>query len=118
MKRALEDLHAEVKYNHLPVNRRVRLFFHRYRWKFFWGFIAVYLFTLWGNAFGFVTARMERTYRKYKKRWLYRYNPSCITYTTAIETTWQPKRLSRPSTDRLSEMFVKLDRELEYGMSR
>jgi len=118
MKRALEDVYAEMKYNHLPWNKRIRMFLKRYRWRILFMGLFVYMFNIWGNAFGFVTARFERSYRKYKKRWITRYNPSCITYTTAIDTTWQPKRLARQSTERLSELFVKLDRELEHGMSR
>lgn len=118
MKRALEDIHAEMKYNHLPVNKRVRMWFGRWKWRLFWISVFVYCAGIWGNALGFLTARWERSFRKYKKRWILRYNPEAITYTTALETTWEPARLSRPSTERLSELFVRLDRELEYGMSR
>jgi hypothetical protein len=118
MKRALEDVYAEMKYNHLPINKRIRMFLRRFRWRILFLGLFVYLGNIWGNAFGFITARFERSYRKYKKRWITRYNPSCITYTTALETTWEPKRLSRQSTERLSELFVRLDRELEHGMSR
>jgi hypothetical protein len=118
MKRALEDINAEMKYNHLSRTKRTRMFLKRYRWRILFIGLFVYMFNIWGNGFGFFAARMERSYRKYKKRWLTRYNPHCITYTTAIETTWEPKRLSRPSTERLSELFVRLDRELEHGVSR
>lgn len=118
MQRAIEDIHADMKFNHLPPFRRFRMFLHRYRWKMFFFGVFLYLFNLWGNAFGFITARIEKSSRKYKKRWIAKYNPHCITYMTAIETTWEPTRLSRPSTDRLSEVFVKMDRELDYGMSR
>ena len=118
MKRALEDINAEMKYNHLPYNKRIRMFLRRYRWRLFFLGLFIYAFHVWGNGLGFFTARIERSYRKYKKRWLARYNPHCITYTTALETTWEPKRLSRPSTEKLSELFVRVDRELEYGMSR
>jgi hypothetical protein len=118
MQRALEDMHAEVKYNHLPYSKRVRMFLSRYKWKIFFAGLFFYLFNFWGNALGFASSRIEKSYRKYKKRWLVRYNPHCITYMSAIETTWEPKRLSRQSTERLSEAFVKFDREMEHGMSR
>ncbi len=39
-------------------------------------------------------------------------------YATALETTWEPKSLSRQSTEQLSDLFVKLDRELKGGVSR
>ena len=63
-------------------------------------------------------ARVERFGKKYKLRWITKYNPSCVAYTTALEANWEPTKLSRTSTDSLSEAFVKLDRELEWGMSR
>ena len=118
MQRALDDMHAEIKFNHLSYFRRIRLFLWRMKWRllFFGGLI--YLSPVFGNGGGFISARIERSSRKYKKRWLYRYNPHCITYTTALETVWEPTKLSRPSTERLSETFVRLDRELEYGVSR
>lgn len=107
-----------MKYNHLPASRRFRMFLRRYRWKIFFFGIFLYFFRTWGNGLGFITARIERSSRKYKKRWIAKYNPHCITYMSAIETTWEPKKLCRPSTDRLSEIFLKMDRELEHGMSR
>ena len=41
-----------------------------------------------------------------------------MTYASALETRYEPVKLSRPSTDKLSQLFVKLDRDLEYGLSR
>ncbi len=41
-----------------------------------------------------------------------------MTYATAIETRYEPSRMSRVSTEKLSQLFVKLDRELENGFSR
>ena len=75
-------------------------------------------FNWWGNAFGSLLARMERFGKKYKLRWITKHNPTAIAYTTALEAVWEPTKLSRPSTDLLSEAFVRLDRELLWGMSR
>lgn len=41
-----------------------------------------------------------------------------MAYQTALDNSWEPKQLSRVSTEKLSEMFVKLDRELKNGVSR
>merc|ERR1719469_457022 len=41
-----------------------------------------------------------------------------MTYTTALDTRYVPARLSRPSTEKLSQLFIRLDRELENGFSR
>lgn len=64
------------------------------------------------------TSRYHRSLNKYKKRWVTRYNPSAVTYLTAQETTWQSELLSKQVSDRFSEMFVRLDAELKFGVSR
>jgi len=118
MVRAIEDVNSDMKYNHLPYWRRFAMFLGRYKWKLFFFGLFASAFNYWGNGLGFITARMERSYRKYKKRWIIRYNPQCITYTTALDTMWEPKKLSRTTTEKLSELFVQIDKEMEYGFSR
>jgi len=75
-------------------------------------------FTYWANPLGFFAAKMERTFKRYKRRLILHFFPGCMAYTTAIETTWEPKKLSRVSTERLGEMFVRLDRDLKHGVTR
>merc|ERR1719469_815065 len=41
-----------------------------------------------------------------------------MTYTTALDTRYVPAKLSKSHTERLSQLFIKLDRELEHGFSR
>lgn len=41
-----------------------------------------------------------------------------MAYQTALDNSWEPKKLSRVSTEKLSALFVKLDRELKHGVSR
>jgi hypothetical protein len=41
-----------------------------------------------------------------------------MAYQTALDNSWEPSKLSRVSTEKLSDMFVKLDRELKHGVSR
>ena len=41
-----------------------------------------------------------------------------MAYQSALDNSWEPKKLSRVSTEKLSDMFVKLDRELKHGVSR
>ena len=64
------------------------------------------------------TSRFRRSLNKYKKRWISRYNPSAVTYPTAFETTWKSELLSQSTTSKLSKMFVRLDGELKFGVSR
>ena len=48
------------------------------------------LFNYWGNLLGLGASKAERTFKKYKRRWIYKHNPSSIVYETAIETTFKP----------------------------
>ena len=41
-----------------------------------------------------------------------------MAYQSALDNSWEPKKLSRVSTEKLSDLFVKLDRELKHGVSR
>lgn len=76
------------------------------------------MWTAWGNGMGSIFAKFERLFKKYKLRWIARYNPDVIAFTTARETQWEPEALSRHSTERLGEAFVRIDRELPHGFSR
>ena len=67
---------------------------------------------------GFITARLERSARKYKKQWIFKRNPLLMTYQSAIDTLYEPKAITTISTERLSEAFLKYDRVLKNGMSR
>lgn len=118
MKKALPDVQAEIMFNNLPIFRRFFHFLWRIRFRIFLVVTLGGLFNYWGNLLGLGTSKIERQYRKYKKRWIFRNNPSLITYDTALETLYEPKNLTRPSTNILSEQFVRIDRELEHGVSR
>lgn len=41
-----------------------------------------------------------------------------MAWQSAYDSIWEPKSLSRQSTERLGELFVSLDRELVGGVSR
>jgi hypothetical protein len=88
------------------------LFFKTKKSRFLWIFLFAATFRYSGNVFGFFTSRWERTLRKLKKRWIYKYNPYIITYQSAIDTVYEPTKISQFSTERLSEAFLKVDRQL------
>jgi hypothetical protein len=67
---------------------------------------------------GFITARLERSARKYKKQWIFNKNPLLMTYQSAVDTLYEPKAMTTTSTDKLSEAFLRYDRILKDGMSR
>ena len=41
-----------------------------------------------------------------------------MSYQSALDTTYEPIKLSQDSTDKLSEAFLKTDRLLKEGVSR
>ena len=118
MEGVLKEMQADIVYNNIPYMRRFSMFTWRMRFRFFFLGSLYAAFHYWGNLFAMFTARMERTYKKYKKRWITKYNPACIEYESAREALWEPTKISRQSSKKLSEQFVKLDRELEFGFSR
>jgi hypothetical protein len=74
-------------------------------------------FTQWGNAIILISSKLERTFKRYKREWILKRSPWTVGWQSAIDTTWQPKTLSRQSTDRIGELFVKVDRELKGGIT-
>ena len=103
MVKALPDVQSEIVYNNMPYIRRFYHFVIRIRFRIFVVGSFAALFNYWGNILGMGTSKVERTYRKYKKRWIFRNNPSLITYDTALETLFEPVHISRPSANQLSE---------------
>jgi hypothetical protein len=61
---------------------------------------------------------MEKSFKKYKKEFITKTSPSCMAWQSAYDSLWEPKTISRVSTEKLGELFVNLDRELVGGVSR
>ena len=118
MEKAVKDMHEEMTFNHLPYGIRFFMFLNRIKFRIFVFVTLGSLFSYWGNLLGLATSKLERVFKKYKRRWIFKYNRPAMTYQTTLETRYEPERLSRASTEKLSQLFIKLDRELEYGFSR
>lgn len=118
MERHIKDMHADMVYNNIPYFRRITMWAWRMRFRVFFLGTVYAAFQYWGNLFALLSSRIERFYKKYKKRWIARYNPTCIEFASARETLWEPTKISRQSSKKLSEQFVQLDRDLEEGFSR
>ena len=102
-----------MTYNHLPYGIRFLMFLNRIKFRLFVLASLAALFNYWGNLLGIGGSRLERVWKKYKKRWIFRYNKHAMVYASALETTYEPKLLSRESTNKLSQLFLKMDRELD-----
>ena len=118
MGNAVKAMEEEMTYNHLPYGLRFFMFLYRIKFRIFFFCTLAGLFNYWGNLLGIFSSRMERVFKKYKKRWIFRYNRSAMTYASAMETIYEPKKLSGQSTEKLSQLFIRIDRELEFGFSR
>ena len=107
-----------MTFNHLPTGIRFLMFLYRIKMRILFVAVVGAYFSYWGNLVGIATSRIERVFKKYKKRLTFRYNHDAMTEPNAIATLYEPKRLSGQSTDKLSKLFVKIDRELQHGFSR
>ena len=115
---ALEDMREKTYFNHLSTWTRIKIFLSTKRKRFFYLFLIFLTFNITSNLAGFIIARLERSARKYKKKWIFNKNPLLMTYQSAVDTLYEPKAMTTVSTDRLSEAFLKYDRVLKDGMSR
>lgn len=106
MSKVIDEIEAEMTFNHLPY--RVRFFMFLFRIKYRILFLATIgvLFNYWGNVLGIASSRMERSFKKYKKSYIFHKHEVKMTYASANDTLYEPKLLSGPSTDRLSKLFV------------
>ena len=78
--------------------------------RFLYIFLFIMAFNFLGNGLGFVTARLERSMRKYKKRYIVNKYPQLMAYQSALDTAYETKKISQQSTDKLSEAFIRIDR--------
>lgn len=111
-------MRAKQYFSHLKRWDRVKIFFRSRRRMFLYLFLFILAFNFLGNVVGFFLARLERSARKYKKQWIMGKNPSLITYSTAMDTMYVPMKISQQSTDRLGDLFLRIDRDLKEGVSR
>ena len=110
-------MQLEVKYNHLPYGPRFWLFMKRKKWVFAFLWVSYGTFTLWGNSLSFAAVIMGRSYKKVKKQIITHRYPLVMAWQTAHDTLYEPKNISRRTTDRLSELFLLKDRETPGGVT-
>ena len=118
MVKAIKEEEEAMEKYHLPIGIKFFMFIKRIRFRIFVLCSIGALFYYWGNLLGMASGRLTRVYKKYKRRWIYRFNRPAFTNISALETLYVPEKLSRESTDKLSALFVKLDSELDLGFSR
>ena len=70
MKSALSEIKDTEQYNHLPILKRVSMFFWNKKWLFIFLAVSTWTFNAWGNGLGAICAKMERMGKKYKLRWI------------------------------------------------
>jgi len=80
MEKAIGDIELDMTFNHLPYGIRFFMFLNRIKFRIFVLVSLGTLFNYWGNLLGIASSRLERVFKKYKKRWIYKYNRSAMTY--------------------------------------
>lgn len=111
-------MRMKTYFNHLGYWQRIKIFLKTKKKRFFYLFAFFIAFNFIGNFCGFFVARLERSARKYKKLGIMKYNPSLMTYQSAVDTLYEPLKMSSSSADKITETFLRLDRILKDGMSR
>ena len=109
---------VKAYFNHLGYWQRIKIFMRTKKRRFFLLFMFFVAFNFIGNAVGFFLARLERSGRKQKKNLIFSKNPTLLSYPTAIDTLYEPSKLSTQSFEKLGDAFLRLDRQLKDGMSR
>ena len=108
----------EQFFNHLKVKKRIPVFLSGKRWRFIYIFAFIATFNFTGNAIAFGMAGVERRFKNFKRSYILKNYPECISPHTALETMWEPNSLSAPSTEKAASTFMELDRTLERGVTR
>ena len=99
MKAGIEAFESDMTFNHLPYGIRFIMHLNRIKYRIMIFVTLFMLFSYWGNMLGIAGSRIERLFKKYKKRWIYKNHRTSMTYESANETQFEPKHLSRSSTD-------------------
>ena len=96
------------------MRTRIGNWFRTKKRRLLYIFLVIALFQVIDNFIKIFGSRYERFFKKYKKIMLEKYHivPS------NLEMNYQPKSLSRPSTNKLGEKFVRIDRAYKSGFTR
>ena len=119
--RVMEKVYKEMEDATIHRNKNV---FKR-TWEYFWGRkgryiflgIVVYCWTQYNFTLKLQKWR-ERSNAKYRKRWIQKFNPTGVVYTTAMDTQWKPEKLDPVLANKLSKHFCEWDKQSDYGVSR
>ena len=91
----IKTLEAEMTFNHLPTGIRFLMFLNRRKLRFLFVLALGAYFSYWGNFVGIGTSRIERLFKKYKKRLTFKYNHEAMTEPNAVATLYEPTKMSR-----------------------
>lgn len=86
--------------------------------RFFYVAFLYALYYYYPRLSRWIADRKVRTINKYKKRWIARYNPDAILYSTPDDFNYKSAILTPENQDRLAETFLAGERKLKNGFSR
>jgi len=110
----------QAKQEHLrkPLLTRFYLFFSTKKRRIFYLLFLGVLCYKWAGISNFFVSRRDHLVTKYKRRWIQKYNPHAILYSTPADFNYAPSTISRAAADTLAALYVRGDRQLKNGFSR
>ncbi len=114
----VDDLKSRTYFNHLTYATRISLFIRTKRRRFLLLFLFFLFFNPIANVMGFILARLERSGRKYKRRWIQSKFPNVMHAQTALDTNYEATKITSQSQERVCEVMLRADRQLKEGVTR
>ena len=88
MERVKKMMEKDQKFNHLPIMRRLVYFAWRRKISFVVTFAIYGGYQFWGSPVGIASSWVERSYKRYKKAYILKNSPQCISIGTAMDTLY------------------------------
>ncbi len=90
----VDDLKSRTYFNHLTYATRISIFLRTKRRRFLLLFLFFLFFNPIANVMGFILARLERSARKYKRRWIQSKFPNVMHAQTALDTNYEATKIT------------------------
>ncbi|CAI2372964.1 unnamed protein product [Moneuplotes crassus] len=123
-RRAMNNLIIEINkkeaYAKLPIYTKFIQAFTKKKRRF--GYLII-LWLLWfydvpKRSRNWAITKRYKVKKKYYNRWMHKFNPERVVQMTALETLHKPKKISTENFEKLGKVFIEVENQLLYGVSR
>lgn len=118
MKEYIKEYQERQAHKAKPLPMRFYLFWTTKKRRIFYLVMLYCLYHYSTRLRNFFSSRYHRTVNKYKKRWINRYNPEAILFSTPDDFNYVPQKISKENTDKLTATFLRGENMLKNGFSR